>query len=123
MSQSRQLAAIMFTDIVGYTAIMGHDEQKAFTILNKNQQRIETHISGGNKSTAPRRPLKLIFCEFYLFENDARKRELYFKTSMGKKAIKLMLASTLQKLGYKKNGKLTIQIIFEDQTDYMKATC
>lgn len=28
MSQSRQLAAIMFTDIVGYTALMGNDEKK-----------------------------------------------------------------------------------------------
>jgi TolB-like protein len=37
MSQSRQLAAIMFTDIVGYTALMGNDEQKAFVILNKNR--------------------------------------------------------------------------------------
>ena len=37
MSQSRQLAAIMFTDIVGYTALMGNDEQKAFFILNKNR--------------------------------------------------------------------------------------
>ena len=37
MSQSGQLAAIMFTDIVGYTALMGHDEEKAFTILNKNR--------------------------------------------------------------------------------------
>jgi serine/threonine-protein kinase len=27
----------MFTDIVGYTALMGHSEQKAFTILNKNR--------------------------------------------------------------------------------------
>jgi class 3 adenylate cyclase len=27
MSSSRQLAAIMFTDIVGYTALMGEDEQ------------------------------------------------------------------------------------------------
>ena len=27
----------MFTDIVGYTALMGNDEQKAFTILNKNR--------------------------------------------------------------------------------------
>ena len=33
MSQSRQLAAIMFTDIVGYTALMGNDEQKAFEFL------------------------------------------------------------------------------------------
>lgn len=37
MSQTRQLAAIMFTDIVGYTALMGNDEQKAFSILNKNR--------------------------------------------------------------------------------------
>ncbi len=37
MSQSRQLAAIMFTDIVGYTALMGNDEQKAFAVLNKNR--------------------------------------------------------------------------------------
>jgi len=38
MSQSRQLAAIMFTDIVGYTAIMGEDEQKAFELLHTNRQ-------------------------------------------------------------------------------------
>ena len=37
MSQSRQLAAIMFTDIVGYTALMGRDESKAFEFLNKNR--------------------------------------------------------------------------------------
>lgn len=37
MTQSRQLAAIMFTDIVGYTALMGKDEQKAFELLKKNR--------------------------------------------------------------------------------------
>jgi adenylate cyclase len=37
MSQSRQLAAIMFTDIVGYTALMGEDDQKAFAILKENR--------------------------------------------------------------------------------------
>lgn len=38
MSSSRQLAAIMFTDIVGYTALMGSDEHKAFECLNKNRE-------------------------------------------------------------------------------------
>ena len=38
MPQSRQLAAIMFTDIVGYTALMGKDEQKAFAFLTKNRE-------------------------------------------------------------------------------------
>jgi len=37
LSQSRQLAAIMFTDIVGYTTLMGQDEEKAFEILKKNR--------------------------------------------------------------------------------------
>ena len=37
MYQSRQLAAIMFTDIVGYTALMGNDEQKAFNLLQTNR--------------------------------------------------------------------------------------
>ncbi len=38
MLQNRQLAAIMFTDIVGYTALMGNDEEKAFDLLRKNRQ-------------------------------------------------------------------------------------
>ena len=38
MSQTRQLAAIMFTDIVGYTALMGNDEKKAFELLSINRQ-------------------------------------------------------------------------------------
>lgn len=37
MPSSRQLAAIMFTDIVGYTALMGDDELKTFELLNKNR--------------------------------------------------------------------------------------
>lgn len=38
MPQTRQLAAIMFTDIVGYTALMGKNEQKAFELLRKNRE-------------------------------------------------------------------------------------
>ncbi len=64
------------------------------------EARVKKHNSGGNISTANRVPLELIFCEFYLFEEDARKRELYFKTTMEKKAIKLMLRTTLEKMGY-----------------------
>ncbi len=36
MSQ-RRLAAIMFSDIVGYTALMGSDEDKAFQVLRQNR--------------------------------------------------------------------------------------
>ena len=38
MPSNRQLAAIMFTDIVGYTSLMGIDEEKAFDLLRKNRQ-------------------------------------------------------------------------------------
>ncbi len=38
MPQVRQLAAIMFTDIVGYTALMGYDEQKAFELIKINRE-------------------------------------------------------------------------------------
>ena len=34
----RQLACIMFTDIVGYTALMGEDEHKAFSVLKRNRE-------------------------------------------------------------------------------------
>ncbi len=33
----RQLAAIMFTDIVGYTKLMGENEEKAFQLLQQNR--------------------------------------------------------------------------------------
>ena len=35
--QTHRHAAIMFTDIVGYTALMGSDEDKAFEVLKQNQ--------------------------------------------------------------------------------------
>ncbi len=37
MSQTRQLAAIMFTDISGFTSLMENDEHKAHDILKKNR--------------------------------------------------------------------------------------
>lgn len=37
-TNTRQLAAIMFTDIVGYTALMGRDESKGISLLRKNRE-------------------------------------------------------------------------------------
>ena len=76
------------------------------------EERIKNHNSGKTKSTAPRRLLDLIFCEFYLFEADARGRESYFKTTAGKKAIKLMLSGTLLHLGYKASAG--VEVISDD---------
>ncbi len=38
MSQHRHLAAIMFTDIVGYTALMGIDEDKAMGLVHRSHE-------------------------------------------------------------------------------------
>lgn len=44
----RKLAAIMFTDIVGYSAMMSHDERHALSILEKNRAVHKAAISEHN---------------------------------------------------------------------------
>jgi putative endonuclease len=78
--------------------------------------RKKKHDAGGVKSTAPRRPLELIYCEYFLFKADAMRREGYFKTTMGKKAIKLMLSGTLSNLGYKGSLK-NLMIEFSEESE------
>jgi len=38
MSQERVLAAIMFTDIVGYTALMGKNSEKALELIRVSKE-------------------------------------------------------------------------------------
>ena len=45
MSQSRQLAAIMFADIVGYTALMQASEQQALANLQKFKEQLKRHVA------------------------------------------------------------------------------
>ena len=44
MSQSRQLAAIMFTDIEGYTAIMQQNEQQALSLRKRHREVLQKNI-------------------------------------------------------------------------------
>ena len=41
---TRQLAAIMFTDIVGYTALMHQDEQEGVNIVQRHKEVLEMHV-------------------------------------------------------------------------------
>ncbi len=49
MPQSRQLAAIMFTDIVGYTALMSDNEQKTFEFLRRSNCSNFRHLANVNQ--------------------------------------------------------------------------
>jgi putative endonuclease len=60
--------------------------------------RPQKHNAGGVPSTKLRRPLKLIYFESYINKEDALRREKYFKTTAGKRALKLMLRKTLNDL-------------------------
>jgi putative endonuclease len=64
------------------------------------RDRLTDHNSGGTKSTSPRRPLKLLFCEQYISKKDAVRREKYLKTTAGKKALKIMLRETMRENDY-----------------------
>ena len=44
MKEHRKLAAIMFTDIVGYSAVMSKDEKLAMSILEINREIHKTAI-------------------------------------------------------------------------------
>lgn len=66
------------------------------------EKRIIDHNSGNTISTAKRRPLKPIFCEYFISKQDAQRREKYFKTTQGKRMLKLMLRDTLTQINYPK---------------------
>jgi putative endonuclease len=65
-------------------------------------RRIKDHNKGNTISTSKRRPLKLVFCEFYMNKKDALRREKYLKTSQGKRMLKLMLRESLKGIEYPK---------------------
>jgi len=56
---------------------------------------MEEHYEGRSKSTACRRPFVCIFCEYYLSKSDALRRQQYFKTTQGKRVLRLILQESL----------------------------
>ena len=48
IDSSRKLAAVMFSDIVGYTSLMGRNEEKALKLLQANRQIHNTCIEKYN---------------------------------------------------------------------------
>ena len=55
--------------------------------INNLKKRLEEHNAGKNVSTKPRRPLKLIYFEACLNEEDAKQREKYLKNTIGRRYL------------------------------------
>lgn len=62
---------------------------------NNLQKRIQEHNQGQVFSTKSRRSLKLIYTETCLNEEDAKQREKYFKTGIGKRFLRQRLRKYL----------------------------
>jgi putative endonuclease len=71
-------------------------DMKFYTGYTKDLKlRYEQHNNGLVESTKDRRPLKLIYYEACFDQEDALKREKYFKTFHGKMFLKRRLKSYL----------------------------
>jgi len=72
-------------------------DNKLYTGYTNNlQKRLEEHNQGKNFSTSWRGPFKLIYYEAYLSQDDAKRREKYFKTGWGRNYIKRNLQETIR---------------------------
>jgi putative endonuclease len=80
-----------------YTYLLQSKSDGGFYIgyTNNIKRRLVEHNSGLNFSTKHSRPWKLVFFEGYLSEKDAKRREIYLKTSQGTRLIKRMIKEYL----------------------------
>ena len=65
-------------------------------VTNNLERRMYEHNQGKVYSTARMHEPSLIFFEAFKSERDAKRREGYFKTTKGKKALRLMLRESIK---------------------------
>lgn len=63
--------------------------------------RLSSHAKGNVTATRLRRPLKLIYYEYFTNQKDAKTRERFLKSGFGRSQLKLALKDTLLQLGYR----------------------
>ena len=59
------------------------------------ERRFKEHIAGKTHTTCRFPDLNLMFYECFISKQDAMRRERYFKTTKGKKVLRLMLRDSL----------------------------
>lgn len=80
-----------------YTYVLiSEKDNKMYTGFTKDLKlRLEHRNNGKVTSTKNRRPLKLVYYEAYICQEDATNREKYLKTYLGKMFLKNRLKSYL----------------------------
>jgi putative endonuclease len=83
-----------------YVYVLHSDRDGMFYTGSTNdlKRRLSEHNDGRVGSTVKRRPLRLIYYEACVKESDARAREKYLKSGMGKRYIKNRLKHHLEDL-------------------------
>ena len=83
-----------------YSYVLLSDRDGKFHIGSTGdlRERLQQHDKGQVRSTAYRRPLRLIYYEGCLSADDARRRERYLKTGRGGRYLKQRLASWLSEI-------------------------
>ncbi len=82
---------------MNYSYVLLSEKDRKFYIGSTRdlRERMREHNQGRVRSTAYRRPLRLIYYEACLNVDDARRRERYLKTGRGGRYLKQRLASWL----------------------------
>lgn len=88
----------MDTDGMHYVYALWSKIDQEFYIgyTNDIKRRIAEHKSGQCYTSLRMTEPKLIFYEGFLLEDDARRREGYFKTTKGKKTLRIMLRESIR---------------------------
>lgn len=81
-----------------YVLISLKDRRLYIGYTSDLKQRLTSHFHGNSQATKFRRPFKLLFCEYFDSKKDALRREKYFKTTSGKRSLKLILRESFAKL-------------------------
>ena len=78
----------------GYTyVLLSEKDNRTYTGSTDNlERRLKEHQDGICKSTANRRPLRLIYFEEFDSLNEARYKERYFKTASGRRKLREILS-------------------------------
>ena len=79
-----------------YVLLSRKDNNLYIGFSSNLKNRIQAHFSGNVTATKNRRPLKLIYYEAYVNEQDAKKREVFLKSGSGHKFLKIKLQKYLK---------------------------